>query len=52
MIENSYKTKLWSLCSLCDYVLAILKDLFQVAELLAGKRFFLKNMLCRLVGIT
>ena len=52
MIENLYESKLWSVCSLCDYVLASLKDLYQVTELLAGKRFFLKNMPCRLVDIT
>ena len=39
MIENSYETKFSPVCSLCDQVLARLKDLFQVAELLAGKCF-------------
>ena len=40
MIKNTYEAKLWPVCSLCDQVLASLKDLFQVAALLAEKRFF------------
>ena len=42
MIENSHKTKCLPVCSLRDQVLVRQKDIFQVSELLAGKRFFFK----------